>query len=438
MCYRASSLFKISIPSLVKLLGLDLPDPPRVSLHGIAADTITLHWSLPEKAGSVAKHIIQINGINGTCPIPPRCAKSNCYALVLINVLVGESEKRGETSVTVTGLNPDHLYNVRVIAANAHNFQAPGELIRLRTRRKPRAVNGARNSQTLGKSDSSDDLRSLQPHGLTEPPSQLHHYNNHNGGAGSNNNTSGHFKRASRERKGLSAAPGQQNSQPDSAGGRHTVESLTASLEAVRREIDETEAQLAHTEDEFRAAEGVMRAELDLLKERKNEEDLGRQKLRAETKTLEKGKHAAEALKTKTEKALKHKEDEIKKMRNDSLRLDEERVAALEKVEGLSKAAEESAAQAKVTERELTKEIKETQKLIADLEEDIRRYVGSIKALEAQKEGWAAEEEAENKKAVEDEKKERAWKERQRHLEMRYITIYNAYQVVSLPHVPGY
>jgi len=75
MCYRASSLFKIPIPALVKLLGLDLPDPPLVSLHGIAADTITLHWSLPEKAGSVAKHIIQINGINGKainhrCQIP--------------------------------------------------------------------------------------------------------------------------------------------------------------------------------------------------------------------------------------------------------------------------------------------------------------------------------------------------------------------------------
>jgi hypothetical protein len=103
----------------------------------------------------------------------------------------------------------------------------------------------------------------------------------------------------------LSTALGPQGSQQGSVEGRYTVESLTASLEAVRREIDETEAILAHTEDEFRVAEGVMRAELDLLKERKNEEDLGRQKLRTETKTLEEGKRAAEALKTKTEKALK-------------------------------------------------------------------------------------------------------------------------------------
>ena len=65
MCYRVTALLNIPIPTLVKILGLDLPDAPRVSLRGVSADTITLHWSLPEKAGSVAKHIIQINGING-------------------------------------------------------------------------------------------------------------------------------------------------------------------------------------------------------------------------------------------------------------------------------------------------------------------------------------------------------------------------------------
>jgi hypothetical protein len=171
------------------------------------------------------------------------------------------------------------------------------------------------------------------------------------------------------------------------------------------------------------------------LKERKNEEDLGRQKLRAETRTLEEGKRAAEALKTKTEKALKQKEDEIKKMRSDSIRLDEERIAALAKVEGLLKAAEKSTEQAKTTEHKLNKEMRETQKLIADLEEDIRALVGNIKTLEAQRENWATEEEVESKKTAEDEQKERLWKDRQRQLEMRYISIYNAYQVVSLPKV---
>ncbi|RPA97544.1 hypothetical protein L873DRAFT_1771076 [Choiromyces venosus 120613-1] len=415
MCYRASSLFKIPIPALVKLLGLDLPDPPRVSLHGVAADTITLHWSLPEKAGSVAKHIIQINGIN-----------------------VGESEKRGETSVTVTGLNPDHLYNVRVIAANSQNFQAPGQLIRLRTRRKSQTSNEG-TSLATGR-DSSDDLPAIHtlPPAL-EPQSPHHHHHhstsNNNNNTNTNNNSTGNHRRSAKERKNSPASLGQQGQTESPTEDRHTVESLTASLEVVRQEIAETDAQLVHTEEEFKAQEAVLRAELDLLKEKKNEEDLGRQKLRAETRALEEGKRASEATRSKTEKALKNKEDEIKKMRNDSLRWDEERVAALQRVKELSKAAQASKEHAQITERELQEEMKETQKAILEMEEEIRTYVGNIKALEAQREQWKAEEEAESKKMAEDEQKEMMWKERQRRLEMHYITVYNAYQVAEFDYM---
>lgn len=49
--------------------------------------------------------------------------------------LVGESEKR-ETTVTITGLNPDQVYGVRVLAVNSNHYSAAGQLIRLRTRRK--------------------------------------------------------------------------------------------------------------------------------------------------------------------------------------------------------------------------------------------------------------------------------------------------------------
>ncbi|PWW75599.1 hypothetical protein C7212DRAFT_297518, partial [Tuber magnatum] len=411
MCYRASSLFKIPIPALVKLLGLDLPDPPRVSLHGIAADTITLHWSLPEKAGSVAKHIIQINGIN-----------------------VGESEKRGETSVTVTGLNADHLYNVRVIAANSQNFQAPGQLIRLRTRRKSQASN--EDAPLATGRDPNDDLptiHSLPPAPEPQPPH--HHHHRHHSASNNNNNNASTHRRTAKERKSSPASLGQQGQTESPAEEQHTVESLTASLEIVRQEIAETDAQLVHTEEEFKAAEAVLRAELDLLKEKKNEEDLGRQKLRAETRALEEGKRASEAIRSKTERALKGKEDEIKKMRNDSLRWDEERVAALQRVKELSKAAEESREHAQITERGLQEEMKETQKAILEMEEEIRTHVGDIKALEAQREPWKAEEEAESKKVAEDEQKEVMWKERQRHLEVRYITVYNAYQVAEFDYM---
>lgn len=204
-------------------------------------------------------------------------------------------------------------------------------------------------------------------------------------------------------------------------------------MEAVRRDIDDTEAQLAHTEEEFKAGEQVLRAELDLLKEKKNEEDSSRQKLRSETRALEEAKRAAEALRSKTDKMLRSKEDEIKKMRDDSLRWDEERIAALEKVEELTQEAKESREHARSTERELSEEIKETQRSITEMEEEIRALVGAIKASEAQREQWKAEEEAENVRIAEDEREEREWKIGQRKLEKHYVNVYDSYQAVSFP-----
>ncbi|RPB28690.1 hypothetical protein L211DRAFT_403523 [Terfezia boudieri ATCC MYA-4762] len=403
MVYRASVLLKIPIPILVKLLGLDLPAPPRVSLHGIASDSVTLHWSLPEKPGSVAKHIIHINGIN-----------------------VGESERRGETSVTVTGLNPDHLYNVRVIAANQHNFQAPGQLIRLRTRRKSHdGAEGASGGSKV-KGEHADDSPSIQPHtpalDAYLSPQQQQHGHHHNP----------HGKRVGRERKQASSISEQQQigSSPVS-DEQHTVESLTAELEAVSAEIDDLEAQMLHAEEELKASEGVLVTELDLLKEKKRCEDVGRHQLRTETRSLEEAKRIAEAQKTKTERALKAKEDEVRKMQQESRKWEEERLAALERAERLSKEAEESKGRAQSTEKELNVEIVGAQAKISELEEEIRTVIATIKAMEAEKEqlkvylGHAASQ------SSHDEALEREWLERQKNLEMRYVSVFNAFNLAQ-------
>ncbi|KAF8243798.1 hypothetical protein K440DRAFT_589269 [Wilcoxina mikolae CBS 423.85] len=402
MFYRVSSLLNIPIPTLVKILGLDLPAPPRVSLHGISADTITLHWSLPEKAGSVAKHIIQINGIN-----------------------VGESEKRGETSVTVTGLNPDQRYNVRVIAANAQNFQAPGQLIRLRTCTK--LQNPGESSNGVHKGDSSDDAPSVHPT-PDVPPSPHHLVHNSHG--------QNHSRRSTRERRSSPAVLEQNhylhNHTTSAQEDQHTVESLTRDLDAVRKEIQETEAQLAHTEEEFKAVEVVLKAELDTLKDKKNEEDAGRQRIRAETKSLEEARRTAEAMRTRTEKSLRAKEYDIKRMQGDIARWDEEKQAALEKVEGLSNAAEQSKANAAATEKELSNDIQEAQRQISEMEDEIRSLVTAMKNLETQREQLKAEEDEEAQKIREDSEKENMWRDRQRNLEMRYVTVYNAFQVAEI------
>lgn len=44
---------------------MDVPDAPEVSLAGIKADAVTLHWSRPTAHKPVVKYLIQVNGVNG-------------------------------------------------------------------------------------------------------------------------------------------------------------------------------------------------------------------------------------------------------------------------------------------------------------------------------------------------------------------------------------
>jgi hypothetical protein len=50
----------------VQVLGLEVPVAPLVSLAGIKADGVLLHWKPPNQRTSVLKYVIRINGIDST------------------------------------------------------------------------------------------------------------------------------------------------------------------------------------------------------------------------------------------------------------------------------------------------------------------------------------------------------------------------------------
>ncbi|KAJ4295929.1 hypothetical protein N0V88_004631 [Collariella sp. IMI 366227] len=98
------------VPELINILGVDVPEPPDVSLADIRADAATVNWTRPPANRSVQKFLIQVNG-----------------------VVVGDVAANQEPAIVVSGLKPDHFYNVRVIAVGSNNFQAGSRVIRLRT-----------------------------------------------------------------------------------------------------------------------------------------------------------------------------------------------------------------------------------------------------------------------------------------------------------------
>lgn len=70
LAYRAVQTLRKSVTELIGVLGIEVPDPPDVSLAGIRADAATLNWTRPLPARPVAKFTIQVNGVNGEYRYP--------------------------------------------------------------------------------------------------------------------------------------------------------------------------------------------------------------------------------------------------------------------------------------------------------------------------------------------------------------------------------
>lgn len=52
------------LDELIGLLGLEKPAAPTVSLAGVKADAVILHWKAREQSKGV-RHSVHVNGING-------------------------------------------------------------------------------------------------------------------------------------------------------------------------------------------------------------------------------------------------------------------------------------------------------------------------------------------------------------------------------------
>ena len=53
------------VPELINILGVDVPDPPDVSLAEIRADAATVNWTRAPANRPVQKFLIQVNGVVG-------------------------------------------------------------------------------------------------------------------------------------------------------------------------------------------------------------------------------------------------------------------------------------------------------------------------------------------------------------------------------------
>ncbi|KAG5980316.1 hypothetical protein E4U55_004164 [Claviceps digitariae] len=109
LLHRAFQTLWKPVSELVNILGVDIPQAPEVCLAGIRSDAATLAWARPHSQRLAPQYLIQVNGVQ-----------------------VGEATG-SEAGITITGLKPNHFYNIRVIAVGHNNFRSGSPVIRLRT-----------------------------------------------------------------------------------------------------------------------------------------------------------------------------------------------------------------------------------------------------------------------------------------------------------------
>ncbi|KAK7430272.1 hypothetical protein QQZ08_003247 [Neonectria magnoliae] len=308
------------VPDLINILGVDVPESPDVSLAGIRADAATLTWSRPPSNRPVQKYSIQVNGVH-----------------------VGDSPGN-EVAITVTGLKPDHFYNIRVVAVGPNNFQAGSAVVRLRTFSKdgkPQLGNGrlptsfANNDYPRNKAD--DDNEDPDTHRPSVPSVEAAPVLDGNAAPATDNATTtpGQRRNTINRRQHSPSVASTEHPQikpPATDGPEMSLEELNRKFEGIRKEIDDTLLQCAKDEAEFQQQEDELKKEKDRKRQALKEKEEQTTQLKAMVRSTMEQMRSAEKERARKEQQLKDKEikkskirDNITKLENDIERMRKDR-----------------------------------------------------------------------------------------------------------------
>ncbi|KAJ2973084.1 hypothetical protein NUW58_g9031 [Xylaria curta] len=381
LAHRAIQTLRKSVNDLISILGVEVPDAPDVSLAGIRADAATLNWTRPLPARPVAKFTIQVNGVN-----------------------VGDSANQ-ETAITVTGLKPDHFYNIRVIAVGYNNFQAGSRVIRLRTfgsDGRPRLGDGRLPSnfvpdeqQAVAPNDRPDEdgtsrgpAASVEAASIPDSATCLARDANVNPTLGRRNTlTRKHSPSTTSIEQSVRDAIDDHSAQ--------SLQELGEKFEAIRKEIEEVQLQIAREEKEHKELIDELAEEKRVKKRLLKEKDDMTEKLKREMNSTERAMRSAQQRRTQKEKLLREKKAERQKLNDDIAKWDKD-IASMRKRQGcFEKEREQYQAQADARSEELRQEISQAQANLAQEEAELKEKGRELKEAEDQRKKLPGGEESE-------------------------------------------
>ncbi|ERS95977.1 hypothetical protein HMPREF1624_07512 [Sporothrix schenckii ATCC 58251] len=311
------------VPELIDILGVDVPAPPDVSLTAIGVDKATITWTRPPSNRHVDKYVIQVNGVN-----------------------VGESATSHDTFITVSGLKPNHFYNVRIIAVGANNFQAGSRVLRLRTfgsDGRPRlgtsrlpsdfteddAASASKQHEAATGTDENGSIKQFvtSTFGVAQPlPSESPQALSREGTSLGSLAPSSRRNTVNR-RHSPSTASLEQQQQFNGAAAAPTADDETGVTEAqmaelnqrylaLRKETEEATAACAKEEEEMKKTIDELEAEKQAKRKEHKRKEEQTEKLKREQGATERAMRNAISRRAQKEKRLKEKTAELERIRN--------------------------------------------------------------------------------------------------------------------------
>lgn len=355
---------------------------------------------------------------------------------------MGESS-RSITTVTVKGLRPNHLYNVRVVATNGANFQAQGTLIRVRTGSETEdtatstLTSGNHAGSNTGSSgNESAGICAVGPH--IEPAPFTPPMTRELSGGHTHIKRSGNVRRSSPATGGNDQGPstpgrtGAVEDSTDTQESEQTVRQLTETLEALRQENEELEKQIVEEDEEYEASRSAMVKERDHLKHALKEREEASSELRKQVASLDRANRAAQSKKAAKEKVLQQKEGERRKMKQDIVRWDKDIADMDRDIQEMEKEKLEITDVKEKKISEVRQDIRESQESMKVLEEEIREKGVQIKELEEERKNLfqsGDDDEGRESDRV-DKEYDAQWDSRLRGLQVRYTSLWNTLQQV--------
>ncbi|KAI1455770.1 hypothetical protein F4805DRAFT_459416 [Annulohypoxylon moriforme] len=416
LAHRAVQTLRKSVNELIGVLGVEVPDAPDVSLAGIRADAATLNWTRPLPTRPVAKFTIQVNGVN-----------------------VGDSANQ-ETAITVTGLKPNHFYNIRVIAVGYNNFQAGSRVIRLRTYARdgrPQLGDGRLPSnfvpeeqQLAMPNDHADEDGGIRTAAASVETASIPDNSGVAREASSSNLSNTRRNTLTRKHSPSTTSMDQSVKEALSKDSEESLEELGKRFEGIRKEIDETQSQIAKDEKEHKELVDELAGEKKMKRRIQKEKDDTTEKLKREMGSTERAMRSAQQRKTQKEKLLKDKQAERQKLHDDMAKWEKDIASMAKRQAGFEKEMNSCQKDADGRAEELRAEIAQAQASLAQEEVELKEKSKELKEAEEQRKKLPGGEESEEWRET-DRQIKREWEIRARDLQRRLFAANRKLRMVN-------